>query len=41
MRFQNFKTLSYCVEGRHRSATKIIGGDITSKVLIGHCSICS
>ena len=42
--FQKFKTNSYCVGGRHRSATTKIYGDITSKgskVLIGYCSICS
>ena len=44
MSFQKFKTDSYCVGGRHRSATKSIHGDITSKVskmLIGYCSVCS
>ena len=43
MSFQKFKTDSYCVGGRHRSATKNIYGDITnkgSKVLIGFCSKC-
>ena len=29
MTFQKFKTDSYCVGGRHRSATKNIVGDIT------------
>ena len=41
MSFQKFK--SYCVGGRHRSATKIYG-DITftgSKVLSGYCSVCN
>ena len=44
MTFNKFKTDSYCVGGRHRSATKNIYGDITSKgskVLIGYCSICN
>ena len=44
MTFQKFQTASYCVGGRHRSATVKIFGDITpkgSKVLIGYCSICN
>ena len=44
MTFNKFKTDSYCVGGRHRSATKNIYGDVTSKgskVLIGYCSICN
>ena len=44
MTFQKFKTYSYCVGGRHRSATVKIYGDITpkgSKILIGYCSICN
>ena len=44
MSFQKFKSDSYCVGGRQRSATKNIYGDITSKggkVLIGFCSICN
>ena len=44
MSFEKFKTDSYCVGGRHRSATKYIYGDITSqgsKVLIVYCSICN
>ena len=44
MSFQKFKSDSYCVGGRHRSATIKIYGDITSKgskVLIGYCSICN
>ena len=44
MSFQISKTNSYCVGGRHRSATTEIYGDITSKgskVLIGYCSICN
>ena len=42
MSFQKFETDSYCVGGRHRSATIKIYGDITSKgskVLIGYCSV--
>ena len=42
MSFNKFKSDSYCVGGRHRSATVKIYGDITSKgskVLIGYCSI--
>ena len=44
MAFNKFETDSYCVGGRHRSATKNIYGSITSKgnkVLIGYCSICN
>ena len=44
MSFNKFKGDSYCVGGRHRSATVKIFGDITSKgakVLIGYCSICN
>ena len=44
MSFQIFKSDSFCVGGRHRSSTKNIYGDITSKgskVLIGYCSICN
>ena len=44
MTFQKFQTDSYCVGGRHRSATVKIYGSITSKgskVLIGNCSICN
>ena len=43
MSFQKFETNSYCVGGRHRSATVKLYGDLTSKcskVLIGFCSIC-
>ena len=43
MTFIKFKSVTYCVGGRHKSATKNIHGDITSKdsnVLIGYCSIC-
>ena len=42
MSFQKFKTNSYCVGDRHRSATRKNCGDITSKgskVLFGYCSI--
>ena len=42
--FQKFKSDSSLVGGRHRSATKSVSGDITSKgskVLIGYCSICN
>ena len=44
MSFQKFGTDGYWVGGRHRSATKNIYGNITSKgskVLIGYCSICN
>ena len=44
MSFQKFKSDSYCVGGRHISATIKIYGNITSKgkkVLIGYCSICN
>ena len=44
MTLKNFKSDSYCVGGRHRSATVTNYGDITSKgskVLIGYCSICN
>ena len=44
MSFNKFKSDSYCVGGRHRSATVKIFGDVTSKgakVLIGYCSICN
>ena len=43
MSSQKFESDSYCVGGRHRSATKNKYGDITSKgskVLIEYCSIC-
>ena len=48
MSFQKFKSDSYCVGGRHRSATKNIVGDITInkktgkevKLLVGICVIC-
>ena len=44
MSFQILKTDSYGVGARHRSATKSVYGDITSrgsKVLFGYCSICN
>ena len=48
MTFQKFKTDSYCVGGRHRSATKNIVGDISInkktgkevKLPVGKCMIC-
>ena len=43
MIFQRFKPNSFCVGGRHRSSTRNIYGDITSKgskKLIGHGSDC-
>ena len=42
MSFNKFKSNSFWVGGRHRSATTKIYGDITSKDskgLIGYCSI--
>ena len=49
MSFQKFKSDSYCVGGRHKSATKSIVGDITInkksgkevKLLVGKCAICN
>ena len=49
MSFQKFKKDSYCVGGRHRSATKNIVGDITItkktgkevKILVGKSEICN
>ena len=44
MSFQKFENDSYCVGGRHRSATTKIYGSITfkvNKVLFGYCSICN
>ena len=44
MSFQKFESDSYCVGGRHRSATTKIYRIITSKgskVLIVYCSICN
>ena len=48
MSFKKFKTDSYCVGGRHKSATKNIVGDITIirktgkevKLLVEKCVIC-
>ena len=48
MSFQKFKSNSYCVGARHRSATKNIVGDITIikktgkqvKLPVGKCVIC-
>ena len=48
MSFQKIKTNSYCVGGRHQSATKNIVGDITInkktgkevKLLVGKCVVC-
>ena len=48
MTFQKFKTDSYCVGGRHKSATKNIVGDISInkktgkevKLLVGKWVIC-
>ena len=48
MSFQKFKSDSYCVGGRHRTATKNIVGDITInkksgkevKLIVGNCAIC-
>ena len=44
MSFHKLEKDSYCVKGRHRSATTKIYGNITikgSKVLIGYCSTCN
>ena len=44
MSFIKFENDSYCVGGRHRSATTKVYGNITSKgskVLIGYCSVCN
>ena len=42
MSFQKYKSDSYCVGGRHRSATtNIYITSRGSKVLIGYCSICN
>ena len=41
---QKFQIESYCVGGRHRSATTNVYGEKSSKsgkVLIGYCSICN
>ena len=48
MSFQEFQSDSYCVGGRHPSATKNIVGDITInkktgkevKLLVGKCVLC-
>ena len=48
MSFSKFKNISYCVGGKHYSATTIIRGDITQnkktgapvKLLRGTCSTC-
>ena len=44
MSSQKYKSNSYCIGGRHRSATMKNYWDITckvSKVLNGYCSICN
>ena len=44
MSFQKFENNSYCVGGKHQSATTDIYGDKTSevsKILKGYCSICN
>ena len=44
MSSKKFKSYSFCLGGRQRSATMNIYGDITSKgskVLIGYCSSCN
>ena len=49
MSFQKFKSESYCVGGRHKSAMKNIVGDITInkksgkevKLLVGKCLVCN
>ena len=49
MSSQKFKTDSYCVGGRHRSATKDIVGEIRNnkktgkefKLLVGQCMVCN
>ena len=41
MSFLKFKTDSFCVGGRHRSATRNNNGDIISesiKVIMGYCN---
>ena len=40
MSFQKSKSASYCVGGKHRSATTKVHGDVTSKrnkVQFGYC----
>ena len=49
MTFKKFETDSYCVGGRHRSATKSIVGEIRInkktgteiKLLVGQCVVCN
>ena len=49
MSSKKFETDSYCVGGRHRSATKDITGEVTvnkktgkdTKLLVGKCAICN
>ena len=44
MSFNKFENNSYCVGGRHRSATTNIYCNLTikgSKLLLGYCSICN
>ena len=44
MSFQKFESESYCVGGRHRSATKKTYGYLTGKghkILVGYCSSCN
>ena len=44
MIFIKYERDSYCVGGRHRSATKKIIGILTSKgskILTGYCSVCN
>ena len=49
MSSQKFKTISYCVGGRHYSSTSNINGDITVnkktgkevKLVVGKCMICN
>ena len=49
MSFQKPETNSFCVGGKHRSATKNIVGEITNikktskeiKLLVGQCSLCN
>ena len=49
MNSQKFKSDSYCVEGKHRSGTKVITGEITVnkktgreiKLLVGKCVSCN
>ena len=43
MSFQQFKSDSYCVGGRHRSATKafMVILPLKIKVLFGYCAVCN